>query len=221
MYVRDLQKSYRAFTSNKSASPQLISGSPALNEHLSQCRENVQAMYKKICSRLIVLSSPVCESARQASMLPRLSPSILLRLLAHFNRTKLSEEWKVALTRYALAIAAMQRAERLVACGNRDSEILNELLNSGHKNWDPLVYPEWLLLEIESNLLIRPEQAQIAREMISPTSGSNSIMQLNMGLGKSSVRCTLHNDELHMLIRNRSLFQSLLRLWQMDRSSPE
>jgi hypothetical protein len=50
-----------------------------------------------------------------------------------------------------------------------------------------LDHPDWLLLELENNILIRPEQAQIATEMISPSSGSNSIMQLNMGLGKSSV----------------------------------
>lgn len=159
-------------------------------------------------------------------MLPRLSPSILLQLLARFNAVVLSAEWKVALIRYALAIASMQRAERLVACGKRDSDILSELANGGHTNWyvlhfpcalidlgvweliicfgylisrpfkvfkltlevrDPEEYPEWLLLEVENNILIRPEQAQIASEMIDPQSGSNSIMQLNMGLGKSSV----------------------------------
>ncbi|KAF8859302.1 hypothetical protein BDZ45DRAFT_689400 [Acephala macrosclerotiorum] len=189
MYIGDLRKSYNAFLTNTSASPQLTSGSPyaVLMKHLEQCRENVESLYKKISSRLIVSSSPVYDSARQASMLPRLSPSILLRLLARFSPVALSAGWKIALTRYALAIASMQRAERLVARGKRDSDILSELTNGGHTNWDPMVFSEWLLLELESNILIRPEQAQIAREMIAPQSGSNSIMQLNMGLGKSSV----------------------------------
>ncbi|CZR56441.1 uncharacterized protein PAC_06329 [Phialocephala subalpina] len=189
MYIKDLHKSHNAFLANTSARPQLRSGSPyaVLKRHLEQCRENVESLYKKICSRLIVSSSPVYDSARQASMLPRLSPSILLRLLARFNPVALSAGWKVALTRYALAIASVQRAERLVACGKRDSDMLNEMTNRGHTNWDPLEFSEWLLLELENNILIRPEQAQIAREMIAPQSGSNSIMQLNMGLGKSSV----------------------------------
>ncbi|TVY37088.1 hypothetical protein LSUB1_G005891 [Lachnellula subtilissima] len=177
LYIKDLQNSHNAFLANSSASSQLTSDPPCavLKNHL------------KIFSRLVISSSPVYDSARQASMLPRLFPSILLRLLSRINPVVLSAEWKSALTRYALAIASMQRAERLVACGKRVSDILNELTNGGHTNWDPMKFPEWLLLELESNILIRPEQAQIAREMITPQSGSNSIMQLNMGLGKSSV----------------------------------
>jgi hypothetical protein len=168
MYIKDLQKSHNAFLANTSASPQLTSGSPyaVLKNHLEQSRENVKSLYKKICSRLIVSSSPNYDSARQASMLPRLSPSILLRLLARFNPVALSAEWKVALTRYALAIASMQRAERMVACGKRDSDILCELTNGGHTNWDPMQFSEWLLLEIESNVLIRPEQGKQPRIQI-------------------------------------------------------
>jgi hypothetical protein len=162
MYIKDLQKSHNAFLANTSAGPQLTSDSPyaVLKKHLEQSRENVKSLYKKICSRLIVSSSPHYDSARQASMLPRLSPSILLHLLARFNPVALSAEWKVALTRYALAIASMQRAERMVACDKRDSDILCELTNGGHTNWDPMQFSEWLLLEIESNVLIRPEQGK-------------------------------------------------------------
>jgi hypothetical protein len=168
MYIKDLQKSHNAFLANMSASPQLTSSSPyaVLKKHLEQSRENVESLYKKICSRLIVSSSLHYGSARQASMLPRLSPSILLRLLARFNPVTLSAEWKVALTRYALAIASMQRAERMVACGKRDSDILCELTNCGHTNWDPMQFSEWLLLEIESNILIRPEQGKQPRIQI-------------------------------------------------------
>jgi Protein of unknown function (DUF3638) len=54
----------------------------------------------------------------------------------------------------------MQRAERMVACGKRDSDILSELTNGGHTNWDPMEFSEWLLLEVESNILIRPEQCK-------------------------------------------------------------
>ncbi|KAI9055047.1 hypothetical protein LZ554_000013 [Drepanopeziza brunnea f. sp. 'monogermtubi'] len=188
-YIKDLRKSYNALLANKFDSPQLASDGvqKALKGHLDQCRSNVESLYRQISSRLILSSSSIIENAKTASVLPRFSPSILLRLLARSNPVALSNDWKVALTRYALAIAEMQRAERLVACGKRDSDILNELTNTGHKNWDPMEYPEWLLLELENNILIRPEQAQIAREMISPRTGSNSIMQLNMGLGKSSV----------------------------------
>lgn len=75
----------------------------------------------------------------------------------------------------------------VLASAENAVELLCELENPGHRGWDPMRYPEWLLLEVENNILIRQEQAQIAREMVSPSSGSNSVMQLNMGLGKSSV----------------------------------
>ncbi len=89
--------------------------------------------------------------------------------------------------KYGLAITTLQRAHRLKACLHNTAEFIGELMNPGHVGWDPLSYPDWLLLELENNILIREEQAEIAKQMISPSSCSNSIMQLNMGLGKSSV----------------------------------
>ncbi|KAI0179721.1 hypothetical protein GGR52DRAFT_587251 [Hypoxylon sp. FL1284] len=65
--------------------------------------------------------------------------------------------------------------------------LINELRNPGHIDWEPLEHPEWLLLEIESEILIRPVQAQIAESMMSPEIDGNAVMQLNMGQGKSSM----------------------------------
>lgn len=188
-YVKDLQKSHSALLKLTADTPSLRSQGLGrlLQTHLEACTGNVEFLYKKILARLSISSSPAYDSAREASLIPRLSPSILLGFLARFSGVELSEHWRLVLTQYGLAIAAMQRAERLVGCGKNHADMINELINIGHANWDPLDKPEWLLLEIESNLLIRPEQAQIAREMIAPQSGKNSIMQLNMGLGKSSV----------------------------------
>jgi len=65
--------------------------------------------------------------------------------------------------------------------------LFKELENTGRQDWTASDYPDWLLLEIENNMTIRPIQAQVAIEMISPTSRQNSVMQLNMGEGKSLV----------------------------------
>ncbi|CAG8984161.1 hypothetical protein HYALB_00008163 [Hymenoscyphus albidus] len=175
-------------------------------------------MYKKIYARLVVSGIPLYESALRASILPRLSPSILIGLLARFNAVQLTPAWKTAIVYYAMALANIQKAERLVACGKRDVDILNELTNVGHANWDPMEFPEWLLLELESNILIRPEQAQIAREMIAPRSGTNAIMQLNMGLGKSSVIVPLvsatlaDGSKLARVIALKSLTEQMFQL---------
>jgi hypothetical protein len=120
-------------------------------------------------------------------LMPRLSPSIILSHLARYESTNLNIGWREAFVGYGLTIADLQQAERLVTCSENKADLLSELVNPGHLNWDPMEHPDWLLLELENGILIREEQAQIAKEMISPSSGSNSIMQLNMGLGKSSV----------------------------------
>jgi len=52
---------------------------------------------------------------------------------------------------------------------------------------DPLAFPENLLLELEQGILIRLVQQGIAAMMWNPLEGNNSVMQLNIGEGKSSV----------------------------------
>lgn len=47
-------------------------------------------------------------------------------------------------------------------------------------------YPDWLLLEIETDILIREEQYQVAMQILSLNSNTNTLLQINMGKGKSS-----------------------------------
>ncbi|KAF3913599.1 hypothetical protein ABW20_dc0110554 [Dactylellina cionopaga] len=63
---------------------------------------------------------------------------------------------------------------------------MEEEKNMGHQNWEPLEFPDWLLLEIDSNILIRPDQVEVAHATIQPASGNNSVLQMNMGQGKTS-----------------------------------
>ncbi|UKZ71018.1 uncharacterized protein TrAtP1_011986 [Trichoderma atroviride] len=81
----------------------------------------------------------------------------------------------------------VQRAERMLSQRDNDTELVKEFLNTGHANWDPMDYPESLLLEVESGILIREVQENIASQMRSPPQGKNATMQLNMGEGKSTV----------------------------------
>ena len=48
-------------------------------------------------------------------------------------------------------------------------------------------WPDWLLLEIDSDILIRWEQVDVAHAIIAPESRKNTVLQLNMGKGKSSI----------------------------------
>ncbi|CAG8973653.1 hypothetical protein HYALB_00002219 [Hymenoscyphus albidus] len=157
---------------------------PLLETHLEQAQRHKRAIYERIRQRLCSGSHHLVRGSR---LLPRLSPISILSRLASDKVTTLSDGWKASWVQYGLAITNVQRAERLLAAASNKLELVGELENSGHQNWDPFDRPQWLLFEIENNILIRPQQVSIANETINPSSGSNSVLQFNMGLGKSSV----------------------------------
>ncbi|KAH8676420.1 hypothetical protein BGZ60DRAFT_562097 [Tricladium varicosporioides] len=184
-YAKGLWKSFQALQRDVTTEPRLPSDlTTLLKSNRKRAQEYMIAVYQMICSQL---QTGLCHLALTAQMVPRTSPISILAYLARDKVSLLSEDWKRTLIDYGLSITALQQIERLLASVGNMVELLSELENPGHQDWDPIQHPEWLLLEIESNILIRQEQAQISREMILPLSGQNSVMQLNMGLGKSSV----------------------------------
>ena len=188
-YAIDLVKSFDSLHGSAetrlSGSPKALK--PLLEEHFTRCKDYVDDVYQTIRHRLQAETSTTRRLACGAKMWPRLSTRSLLQHLARDKVASLRGDWKCCLIEYGVAISNLQRAERLLTCLGRDMELLSELDNPGHRGWDPIHYPDWLLFEIENNILIRQVQAQIAQEMMSPSSGANSILQLNMGEGKSSV----------------------------------
>ncbi|TLD36380.1 hypothetical protein E2P81_ATG03269 [Venturia nashicola] len=114
-----------------------------------------------------------------------ITPRALLGLLARPIYKKVPANWQEILVGFATRLALFQRAERLVEASK--SELMQEILCAGQKGWSAKDRPEWLLLEIENGITIRPEQAEMANEMISPRSNSNTISQLAMGGGKTTI----------------------------------
>jgi hypothetical protein len=68
-----------------------------------------------------------------------------------------------------------------------EGKLSQERADQGHIDWERENFPDWLLLEIDANIQIRKDQVIVAQEMIYPTSRSNSVLQMNMGQGKTSV----------------------------------
>lgn len=143
------------------------------------------------------------------NILPCTTPIEILELLRSTSSHNFGTGMKEALVEYGLAITSLQRVWRIRnACireekqqewyyqnpGNSgilgvgaDGRVMREeLRNIGHQNWSPLQHTDWLLLEIETDILIRPEQVDVARAIIEPVSGRNSVIQMNMGKGKTS-----------------------------------
>ena len=118
---------------------------------------------------------------------PRVSPTLLLSQLSRHRWHRLPKQWKNALITYGCSLTVLQQAKRLPNLIGHHDDLIRELQNPGHTNWDPHEFPESLLLEIENGILIRDVQEGIAQQMRNLSPGENAVMQLNMGEGKSSV----------------------------------
>lgn len=125
----------------------------------------------------------------QAGIFPRIVPSLFLPKIMdpqfHYGL-------KCLIGAFAIALAREQREIRMQAYSqrsDRQAALDRETKNKPYTNWSPCDYPEWLLFEIEQNLTIRRIQIEIAKRMIEPPeiNTKNSVMQLNMGEGKTAV----------------------------------
>jgi len=123
-----------------------------------------------------------------AELWPCTSPVAVLQLLRSVVRGRQGRGLGELLLSYGVTVARLQRLHRVKSAQLMQdaSKAMAEWRNVGHQNWDPSSFPDWLLLEIDANLSIRPEQVQVAHAIISPASGSNSVLQMNMGSGKTS-----------------------------------
>ena len=187
-YGEDLSQSLKALRECSVASQEQYAG-PVDVTNLSEDISNVQLDIQSQLSRL-QMTLQQKESAfwlRHGGLWPSITPVTLLENLRSTSGCKFGNGIKNALISYAKSITALQRLLRMDDALQKGSKqrLMEEQINFGHSNWKPVDYPDWLLLEIESNTLIRPIQVQVALATISPKSGSNSVLQMNMGQGKS------------------------------------
>ncbi|KAF8464895.1 hypothetical protein BDZ91DRAFT_795394 [Kalaharituber pfeilii] len=162
-----------------------------VESHVKLCVKVVRDMFSEIVAVLSPKDGTIEELLYRTGLQPRVTVrSLLEQLRMHNHRnTERAEGWKEVLVSFGESITLYQKALRLHHHTRQNDwgEFSKEWENKGRDGWNPLEYPEWLLFEIENDILIRPVQAQIAAEMLSPHSGENTVMQLNMGEGKSSV----------------------------------
>lgn len=159
--------------------------SPYLLEDLlldrMNCEEYSSEIFERMCDSLRP-KDRVSYILEAGGRWPRLTIRSILAHLANLVVWNVPLLWKSHLLALGKAITILQRARRLVLAGERNDvpTLSAELENVGRVGWEANRWPEWLLIEIENDLLIRPNQAQVAREMLSPSSSSNSLTQLNM-----------------------------------------
>ncbi|KAL4737892.1 hypothetical protein BDV11DRAFT_171491 [Aspergillus similis] len=182
-YVEQLQDSAKSLQGIRHAD-QITLTEEGLRSITSNYLLRCEAHYKK--THMAILARMTLSGNDQHQH----GPEILARALQQMTRKRWNQlplAWKPCFITYGLSITALQRAKRLVSLVGHREELVRELQNPGHTNWDPNEFPESLLLEIENGILIRDVQEQIARQMRNIQPGHNAVMQLNMGEGKSSV----------------------------------
>jgi hypothetical protein len=120
---------------------------------------------------------------------PRVTSVTLLEALRPTSDVRFGENVKNCITQLGLAVSEHQHALRLRdASLHKDRKKVSKELKEGCSiAYSPYEYPEWLLLEIECDLRIRADQIEVAIASIKPETGTNSVLQMNMGLGKTSV----------------------------------
>ncbi|KAI1080316.1 hypothetical protein F5B20DRAFT_589398 [Whalleya microplaca] len=192
IYAADLKESLSSF---KSRIPQPTSSSdlPPVGGHtVTRLRQNVQLRLACIQSALEQecnsLSRRQVNWLKKGGLWPAVTPITVMEQLRSTTKRCFGTGMKESILQFALSITNLQRQIRMESYqrSREKARFEEEQRNIGHRNWRVDDYPDWLLLEIESNILIRDTQVEVARAIIAPESGKSSVLQLNMGQGKTS-----------------------------------
>ncbi|KAL5335284.1 hypothetical protein BJX70DRAFT_390763 [Aspergillus crustosus] len=146
-------------------------------------------LWKDITSALTAATELSWEAISGCTLWPSITVLSMLSFLTADKWDSVPEPWKNTLLMFAKTVASLRRYERLIDYFEKGdvNSFYKEAEAVGYKGWVPSEIPDWLLLEIESNLTIRERQAEVAQKMIVPDDLENAVLQLNMGEGKTTV----------------------------------
>ena len=190
-YGRDLQSSIRALDT---------SISEAFKDHVqATSATNTVDTASSILSSLAVVNDllEIFQSALKqdeswleaGALLPDITPVSLLEMLRPSGLPKQMSIARNCLIDYGESISHLQYKLRVQGAAlKRDLiHLANETQATSHRKWQARDHPDWLLLEIDFNIRIRPDQHEVALAMTSPSGKGSFCLQMNMGQGKSSI----------------------------------
>ncbi|KAF8601977.1 hypothetical protein BDV93DRAFT_545566 [Ceratobasidium sp. AG-I] len=168
--------------------PRTLPSLELLNRNRQSCLEYLSNLFVEIRS-LLGPSTAADHVLSVAGLWPCRTPRSILRRLTLWARQSLPDVWRDMLLGYAQAFVEYQRSQRFVhfALQNKHEEFFKEVDPGCAGPSVSISDPDWLLVQIDGNFRARDVQARVANEMITPSSGANTVLQLNMGEGKSSV----------------------------------
>ncbi|KAK8044597.1 hypothetical protein PG993_004621 [Apiospora rasikravindrae] len=184
-YVKELSSSfenYDAAGNREQFALDFDTVSKRLQSNTRRCGQEVEYFQSTIFDVLERQANRLVPHSKH--FFPRLSPLFVLQQLNRNHWLDLPGPWRSCITQYALAITHMQRSQRMLGLVRNKLDLKREAENVGH-SWELERFPDSLLMEVESGLIIRDVQEEVAKSMREPD--GNRVMQLNMGEGKSSV----------------------------------
>ncbi|TGO44474.1 hypothetical protein BCON_0512g00030 [Botryotinia convoluta] len=188
-YGNDLKKSLFALK-NSAEQLQLQWNQPVVNitkKDIENSRGILNEAFQRIQNALSA-GDVRFQWLRLGSLWPCITPITILEQLRSSSDNHFGSHMRENLVMYGVLITYLQRLLRIIHAQLKGDhqKLRQESQNHGHENWSPLKFPDWLLLEIECDIIIRCEQIVVAHAILSPESRSNSVLQMNMGQGKTS-----------------------------------
>lgn len=184
-YKADLEDSLDAFLKHEEPiePKELPYDLAAVKTYFDASKKYVNNLYRHL-HMVMEAGTPLSVMLCLGCLWPRVTIIDLLGLLAPITGLSINENWTDFLLQLGRSISLYQRSRRLLLAAEAGnlSTFFSEVQNLGRMGWDPKQYPDWLLVEIENDLLIRPIQARVAQEVLQPKSLTNMLTQLNMGV---------------------------------------
>ena len=190
-YGEDLQSSMRALAHSRSETPQKgMLSTPAVD--LAEIAVSTSSSQITLNNRLDSIRKALTQGEgwlEAGAMLPYITPVSLLEMLRPFTMEKNMSVARDVIVNYGENITHLQHTLRIHGAVLREDtiQLLNETQIVSQRSWQARDHPDWLLLEIDFNVRIRPDQHEVAVAMTSSSSNGSFCLQMNMGQGKSSV----------------------------------
>lgn len=189
-YAEDLSISLRSFASLPSTTTHVERDNELSNMTSAYVRVQKAVDSLQISLTRVGGSSKCASWLQKGDLWPTMTKAALLGRLSSTYTHEINEDVRRRIIGLGVSITILQRELRLETyrLKNDSGRLMEELDNEGHHNWNPSEYSDWLLLEIESNVMIRDVQVEVAKATISPQGGANSLLQMNMGQGRALTR---------------------------------
>lgn len=190
-YGRDLQSSMRALEISKlESSNNMMQFAPTVDAaevatSASSFRIAVNSRFDSI-RRALMQDEGWLEAG---ALLPYITPITLLEMLRPLSMPKIMSTARDVIIDFGESIVSLQHTLRIQGAAMRKDtiQLANEVQVPSHTSWQARDHHDWLLLEVDFNVRIRPDQYEVALAMTSPSSNGSFCLQMNMGQGKSSI----------------------------------